>query len=131
MCSRCSRDRSTRRCTNWRRRGILIPNGGKARTTARPSITRSPRRGRSSWSRKRPTGSACREASPWLWTTPDWKIPMNLIKRLRYVFRKDETDAELNAEIRFHVERQTEQNIAAGMDPDEARYAALREFGGV
>jgi predicted permease len=34
-------------------------------------------------------------------------------------------------EIRLHLELQTEQNLAAGMDPDEARYAALRKFGGV
>jgi predicted permease len=35
------------------------------------------------------------------------------------------------AEIRLHLELQAERNIAAGMDPTEARYAAQRQFGGV
>ena len=56
---------------------------------------------------------------------------MKWTERLRFVFRKNETDPELDEEIRYHVERQTEQNIAAGMSRREARYAALREFGGV
>lgn len=34
-------------------------------------------------------------------------------------------------EMRLHVELQTERNRAAGMPPDEARYAALRQFGNV
>jgi putative ABC transport system permease protein len=35
----------------------------------------------------------------------------------------------LDAELRDHLERQTAENIAAGMSADDARYAALREFG--
>ncbi len=34
-------------------------------------------------------------------------------------------------EMRHHVELQTELNRKAGMEPDEARYAALRQFGNV
>ncbi len=34
-------------------------------------------------------------------------------------------------EMRLHVELQTALNVKAGMSPDEARYAALREFGNV
>lgn len=34
-------------------------------------------------------------------------------------------------EIRQHVDLLTERNVAAGMSPDEARNAALRQFGGV
>jgi hypothetical protein len=33
--------------------------------------------------------------------------------------------------MRFHLEQQIEENIAAGMTPQEARRAATREFGGV
>ena len=40
-------------------------------------------------------------------------------------------DTELSEELRFHVQRQTDVNIAAGMTPVEARRAALVEFGGV
>ncbi len=51
--------------------------------------------------------------------------------RLRSVFRGNAVDYELDDELRLHIDRQIEQNIAAGMPPDEARFAALRGFGGV
>src|SRR5438876_4348047 len=35
----------------------------------------------------------------------------------------------LDAELRFHLERQIAENIALGMSPEEARYAARRAFG--
>jgi putative ABC transport system permease protein len=37
----------------------------------------------------------------------------------------------MDEELRFHFEKQTEQNIARGMNPKEARYAALRQFGNI
>src|SRR5688572_27591133 len=37
----------------------------------------------------------------------------------------------MDEEIRFHLEKARQANIAAGMSPDEARYAALRKFGSV
>src|SRR5436309_8649708 len=40
-------------------------------------------------------------------------------------------DREMDDELRFHLERQIENNIRAGMNREEARYAALRAFGGV
>jgi predicted permease len=54
------------------------------------------------------------------------KLPL----RLRSIFRWKDADSELEREIRFHIERQTAVNIEAGMAPEEARCAALREFGG-
>jgi len=51
--------------------------------------------------------------------------------KFRTLFRKAKLDAEMTEEMRLHVEQQTELNVAAGMNPDEARYAALRQFGGV
>src|SRR5215468_7220145 len=51
--------------------------------------------------------------------------------RLRALLRKSEMERELDEELRYHVERQTEQNIRLGMNPEEARYAALRRFEGV
>src|SRR5271157_4501335 len=56
---------------------------------------------------------------------------MNFLRRLRALFRKDELDQELSDELAFHLEKQIEQNIASGMSAEEARYAALRLFGGV
>src|SRR6266567_1603009 len=51
--------------------------------------------------------------------------------RLRALFQKRKLDAEMDAEMRSHIELQTQENIDAGMDPEEARYAALRQFGWV
>jgi predicted permease len=60
---------------------------------------------------------------------------MRLLSRIghhfRSLFRKERLDEELSEELRFHVERQVNENIAAGMMPEDARRAALRELGGV
>ena len=40
-------------------------------------------------------------------------------------------ERELDEELRYHIEQQTEQNIRLGMNPEEARYAARKAFGGV
>jgi putative ABC transport system permease protein len=50
---------------------------------------------------------------------------------LRALFHKNRTEQEMDDELRFHIEKQTEQNIARGMSAKEARYAALRQFGNV
>src|SRR5215203_3074592 len=54
-----------------------------------------------------------------------------LRRRLRALFRKAEMEQELDEELRFHLEKEMEQNRARGMGPAEARLAALRSFGGV
>src|SRR5215472_1070015 len=38
---------------------------------------------------------------------------------------------ELDADIREHIERETQDNIERGTPPEEARYAAIRKFGNV
>ena len=38
---------------------------------------------------------------------------------------------ELDADIREHIERETQDNIERGMTPEQARYAAVRKFGNV
>ena len=38
---------------------------------------------------------------------------------------------ELDADIREHIERETQDNIERGMTPEEAHYAAVRKFGNV
>jgi len=50
---------------------------------------------------------------------------------MRSVFRPKRMDHELDEELRFHLERAIAENISAGMSAEEARTAALREFGGV
>jgi predicted permease len=55
----------------------------------------------------------------------------NVSNWLRSLFRSKTIERELGSELRFHIERQVEDNLAAGMTPEEARRAALREFGGL
>src|ERR1700722_15748998 len=38
---------------------------------------------------------------------------------------------DLDQDIRDHIEVETQDNIARGMSPEEAHYAALRKFGNV
>src|SRR5579872_3681954 len=53
-----------------------------------------------------------------------------LLLRLRSLFRRERVEQELDDELRFHLEQQIEENLAAGMSADEARYAARRAIGG-
>ena len=46
------------------------------------------------------------------------------------LFRKRALDAQLDTELRFHIDKLTNDNIAAGMTPNEARRRAILEFGG-
>ncbi len=57
---------------------------------------------------------------------------LNKLKtKYRALLRKSEMERELDEELRYHIERQSEQNIRLGMDPEEARFAARKGFGGV
>src|SRR5579864_6483496 len=49
---------------------------------------------------------------------------------LRRLFRSGKLETQLDSELRFHIEQQTVDNIAAGMNADEARRRALAQFGG-
>src|SRR2546428_10073961 len=51
--------------------------------------------------------------------------------RCRALFQKQKLDAQMDDEMRSHIEMQTQENIEAGMNSEEARYAALRQFGWV
>ena len=55
----------------------------------------------------------------------------SLLRRWRALTRRDEMEQELDEEMRFHLDRDIEQNIKSGMTPEDARYAALKSFGGV
>jgi len=52
-----------------------------------------------------------------------------LQRRIAMLFRRDEFDADLQEEIRLHMDLREQQQVAAGLSPDEARYAAHRKFG--
>ncbi len=51
--------------------------------------------------------------------------------RLRSLFRRRQVEKELNEELRYHFERQIEENVTRGMTPEESRYAAMRALGGL
>src|SRR5689334_9286225 len=50
--------------------------------------------------------------------------------RARALLRSRQADLDLQDEIAFHVERETEKNIALGMSPEDARRRALVSLGG-
>ena len=57
---------------------------------------------------------------------------MNKLRRRWWaLIHRDELEYELDEELRFHLERDTTLNLENGMNAEEARYAALRSFGGV
>ena len=61
-------------------------------------------------------------AEKWLYALP---------LRLKSLFRRERVDQDLDDELRYHVERKTEENIAKGMTAPEARRQALLEIGGL
>src|SRR5580704_2710179 len=59
------------------------------------------------------------------------RLLQNISNWFSCLLRRKRAEQELSSELRFHIERQTEENLAAGMSPQEALRAAVREFGGV
>jgi len=49
--------------------------------------------------------------------------------RLQTLFRRGHVAQRLDDEIQFHLEQQIAENMAAGMNREEARHAAMRTFG--
>ncbi len=58
---------------------------------------------------------------------------MNWLHKIHHqaqgLLQKQKLDAEMDEEMRTHIEVRTRENVQAGMPPDEARYAALKQFG--
>ena len=57
----------------------------------------------------------------WLFTIP---------LRLRSLFRRAQADQELDDELRYHLERKTEEYVAKGMTQEEAHRRARLDLGG-
>jgi len=49
--------------------------------------------------------------------------------KLEMLLHRSREVQRLDTELRFHLEQQTEENIASGMSPEDARHAARRAFG--
>ncbi|MGA3048775.1 MAG: ABC transporter permease [Terracidiphilus sp.] len=54
---------------------------------------------------------------------------MALIRRISNLFRRSRMDREIDAELSSHIDMRIEENLAAGMNADEARRDALVRFG--
>lgn len=52
-------------------------------------------------------------------------------KRLRALVRTEAVDQELNEEMAYHLELETQKNISLGMNPNEAKRQARKTFGAV
>src|SRR5919199_5474922 len=55
--------------------------------------------------------------------------PGQMWRRILHYARRSRFDRELEEEVRFHLEMKAEEYVAAGMSPEEALGAALRQFG--
>jgi hypothetical protein len=54
-----------------------------------------------------------------------------VVARIRALVRGAAAERELDEEMEFHLARETEQNLARGMSPEEARRQAVVAFGGL
>src|SRR5207249_4769165 len=54
---------------------------------------------------------------------------MSWIRRLRSLFEKQKLEEQLDDELRFHIEMRTQEFVASGITPEEARHKAQRLFG--
>src|SRR3982751_1079532 len=50
---------------------------------------------------------------------------------LRALLQPEKVNAEFDEELRFHIERETAENIKRGMNAEDARRVALSRFGGM
>src|SRR5919202_1528347 len=57
--------------------------------------------------------------------------PRSLYRRVRALLRSEAIHREIDEEMRFHIETRAEENVRAGMTPEEARRDAERRFGGL
>src|SRR5205823_8145067 len=51
--------------------------------------------------------------------------------RLKGLFKRRQLDRDLEDELAFHLAKREQRNLEAGMEANEARYAARRQFGNV
>ena len=54
---------------------------------------------------------------------------MGVLWRLRNLWRRESIEREIHAELQAHIDMRTQDNIAVGMSPDQARRDALLRFG--
>src|ERR1700694_5026313 len=55
--------------------------------------------------------------------------PQRLRLRLQTLFHPERSAQQLDDEVQFHLDQLIEENVGAGMNREDARYAAMRMFG--
>src|SRR6185436_13226366 len=61
-------------------------------------------------------------------TMPDMR---SLLYRLKSLWHRQAREADLDAELQFHLEAEAEEHIAAGLTAESARQAARRSLGNI
>src|SRR5215471_11202895 len=56
-----------------------------------------------------------------------WVVKLRM--RMRSLFKRSQVEDELDDELRFHLEQQVDENLAQGMEPEQARRRATAAFG--
>jgi macrolide transport system ATP-binding/permease protein len=56
-----------------------------------------------------------------------YKLPL----RLKSIFHRNQAELNLSEELQFHLQNQIDEYVAQGMNPKEARHAAMRSLGGI
>src|SRR5260370_36842190 len=54
---------------------------------------------------------------------------MSIFRRMAHLLHRSRIDRDIDAELQAHIALRTEDNLAAGMSPGEARRDALVRFG--
>src|ERR1700722_8898713 len=132
---RYSRVRSILPSTAWSIKVGSQPNGQRAKLAAKPSSTASPATAANNSKKRLPTGSAFRRPSTSSSQKPDISSKegfMRSFQKLRTqiaTLLRARADSDLDAELRFHLDQEIAENLAAGMNAEEARRAATHSFG--
>src|SRR5690242_12282135 len=57
--------------------------------------------------------------------------PRQCLRRLRALFQRRQLEAEMAEEMQLHLDHRVREHLAGGLSAEEARYRALRQFGGI
>src|SRR5690606_2708884 len=102
-------------------------------TCALPILPPHPRRGARAGAGARRLGALLRRGRPGarLGGRHAVRWAAEVRERLRGLLFRSREEAEMDEELAFHLEMETEKNLRAGMSPEEARRRARIDFGGV
>src|SRR6516225_8473685 len=132
MPSRWSTGRFTPRCSGCSKKAGFRADGVFPKTINEPSTTASPRRGDANCSPRPRAGSdSCGQSAACCGRRNNamgWK---RQIVKFWGSFGRRRRARELREEFSSHLAMEEQESLESGMTPEEAHYAALRQFGNV